>query len=140
MHPNDISTQPEAIRSLLQQARTIAVVGISAKPDRPSHEVAHYLQRAGYTIIPVNPAYEEVLGQKCYPSLHEVPGKIDLVDVFRKPAEVMGVVDEAIAVGAGSVWLQLGVIAPDAADKAAAAGLKVVSDRCTKIEHRRLIG
>lgn len=140
MHPNDISTQPEAIRSLLQQARTIAVVGISAKPDRPSHEVAHYLQRAGYTIIPVNPAYEEVLGQKCYPSLHEVPGKIDLVDVFRKPAEVMGVVDEAIAVGVGSVWLQLGVIAPDAADKAAAAGLKVVSDRCTKIEHRRLVG
>ena len=140
MHPNDISTQPEAIRSLLQQARTIAVVGISAKPDRPSHEVAHYLQRAGYTIIPVNPAYEEVLGQKCYPSLHEVPGKIDLVDVFRKPAEVMAVVDEAIAVGAGSVWLQLGVIAPAAAEKAAAAGLKVVSDRCTKIEHRRLIG
>ena len=92
MHPNDISTQPEAIRSLLQQARTIAVVGISAKPDRPSHEVAHYLQRAGYTIIPVNPAYEEVLGQKCYPNLHEVPVKIDLVDVFRKPAEVMGVV------------------------------------------------
>ena len=140
MHPNDISTQPEAIRSLLQQARTIAVVGISARHDRPSHEVAHYLQRAGYTIIPVNPAYEEVLGQKCYPNLHEVPGKIDLVDVFRKPAEVMAVVDEAIAVGAGSVWLQLGVIAPDAADKAAAAGLKVVSDRCTKIEHRRLIG
>ena len=140
MHPNDISTQPEAIRNLLQQARTIAVVGISAKPDRPSHEVAHYLQRAGYTIIPVNPAYEEVLGQKCYPNLHVVPVKIDLVDVFRKPAEVMAVVDEAIAVGAGSVWLQLGVIAPDAADKAAAAGLKVVSDRCTKIEHRRLIG
>ena len=140
MHPNDISTQPEAIRSLLQQARTIAVVGISARHDRPSHEVAHYLQRAGYTIIPVNPAYGEVLGQKCYPSLHEVPGKIDIVDVFRKPAEVMAVVDEAIAVGAGSVWLQLGVIAPDAADKAAAAGLKVVSDRCTKIEHRRLIG
>ena len=140
MHPNDISTRPDAIRKLLQDARTIAIVGLSAKADRPSNEVAHRLQRAGYTIIPVNPAYEEVLGQKCYPSLHEVPGKIDLVDVFRKPAEVMGVVDEAIAVGAGSVWLQLGVIAPDAADKAAAAGLKVVSDRCTKIEHRRLIG
>jgi len=140
MHPNDISTRSEAIRRLLQQARTIAVVGISTKPERPSHEVAHYLQRAGYTIIPVNPAYEEVLGQKCYPSLHEVPVKIDLVDVFRKPAEVMAVVDEAIAVGAGSVWLQLGVIAPDAADKAAAAGLKVVSDRCTKIEHHRLLG
>ena len=140
MHPNDISTQPDAIRKLLQDARTIAIVGLSAKADRPSNEVAHRLQRAGYTIIPVNPAYEEVLGQKCYPNLHEVPVKIDLVDVFRKPAEVMAVVDEAIAVGAGSVWLQLGVIAPDAADKAAAAGLKVVSDRCTKIEHRRLIG
>jgi predicted CoA-binding protein len=140
MHPNDISTQPEAIRSLLQQARTIAVVGISAKPERPSHEVAHYLQRAGYTIIPVNPAYEEVLGQKCYPSLHAVPGKIDIVDVFRKPAEAMAVVEEAIAAGAACVWMQLGVVAPEAAAKAAAAGLKVVSDRCTKIEHRRLIG
>ena len=140
MHPNDISTQPEAIRSLLQQARTIAVVGISARHDRPSHEVAHYLQRAGYTIIPVNPAYEEVLGQKCYPNLHEVPVKIDLVDVFRKPAEVMPVVDEAIAVGAGCVWLQLGVIAPEAAHKAADAGLKVVVDRCTKIEYLRLLG
>ena len=140
MHPNDISTQPEAIRNLLQQARTIAVVGISAKPDRPSHEVAHYLQRAGYTIIPVNPAYDEVLGLKCYPSLHEVPGKIDIVDVFRKPAEVMPVVAEAIAVGAACVWLQLGVVAPEAAARAAAAGLKVVSDRCTKIEHRRLVG
>ena len=140
MHPNDISAQPEAIRKLPQETRTIAVVGISAKPDRPSHEVAHYLQRAGYTIIPVNPAYQEVMGLKCYPSLHEVPGKIDIVDVFRKPTEVMAVVDEAIAVGAASVWLQLGVIAPEAADKAAAAGLKVVSDRCTKIEHRRLIG
>ena len=140
MHPNDISTQPEAIRSLLQQARTIAVVGISAKPERPSHEVAHYLQRAGYTIIPVNPAYEEVLGQTCYPSLHAVPGKIDIVDVFRKPAEAMAVVEEAIAVGAACVWMQLGVVAPEAAAKAAAAGLKVVSDRCTKIEHRRLIG
>jgi predicted CoA-binding protein len=140
MHPNDISFQPEAIRSLLLQARTIAVVGISAKPERPSHEVAHYLQRAGYTVIPVNPAYEEVLGQKCYPSLHAVPGKIDIVDVFRKPAEAMAVVEEAIAAGAACVWMQLGVVAPEAAAKAAAAGLKVVSDRCTKIEHRRLIG
>jgi predicted CoA-binding protein len=140
MQTNDISSQPEALRSLLQRSRTIAVVGISVKPDRPSHEVAHYLQRAGYTIIPVNPAYDEVLGLKCYPSLHEVPGKIDIVDVFRKPAEVMPVVAEAIAVGAACVWLQLGVVAPEAAARAAAAGLKVVSDRCTKIEHRRLVG
>lgn len=140
MHPNDISSQPDALRDLLRQSRTIAVVGISAKPDRPSNEVAHYLQRAGYTIIPVNPAYDEVLGLKCYPSLRAVPEKIDIVDIFRKPDEVMAVVDEAIAAGAGCVWMQLGVIAPEAADKAAGAGLKVVGDRCTKIEHRRLIG
>jgi len=140
MHPNDISAQPEAIRKLLEDSRTIAIVGLSAKPDRPSNEVAHRLQRAGYTIIPVNPAYSEVMGLKCYPSLHEVPERIDIVDVFRKPAEVMAVVDEAIAVGAGCVWLQLGVIAPEASRKAAEAGLKVVVDRCTKIEHQRLIG
>lgn len=140
MHPNDISAQAEAIRTLLQDARTIAIVGISAKHDRPSHEVAHYLQRAGYTIIPVNPAYDEVLGEKCYPNLHAVPVKIDIVDVFRKPAEVMPVVEDAIAVGAGCVWMQLGVIAPEAAQKAAEAGLKVVSDLFTKIEYARLIG
>jgi predicted CoA-binding protein len=139
MHPNDISAHPGAIRTLLQDARTIAIVGLSAKPDRPSNEVAHRLQRAGYTIIPVNPAYQEVMGLKCYPDLHAVPEKIDIVDLFRKPAEVMPVVDEAIAVGAGCVWFQLGVIAPEAARKAAEAGLKVVVDRCTKIEYQRLL-
>ncbi|MDX9718270.1 MAG: CoA-binding protein [Thauera sp.] len=140
MHPNDISAQPEAIRKLLQGSRTIAIVGISAKHDRPSHEVAHYLQKAGYKIIPVNPAYAEVLGEKCYPSLRDIPVKIDIVDVFRKPSDVLPVVDEAIAVGAGCVWMQLGVIAPEAAQKAAEAGLQVVVDLCTKIEHSRLIG
>ena len=140
MHPNDISAQPEAIRKLLQGSRTIAIVGISAKHDRPSHEVAHYLQKAGYKIIPVNPAYAEVLGEKCYPSLRDVPVKIDIVDVFRKPSDVLPVVDEAIAVGAGCVWMQLGVIAPEAAQRAAEAGLQVVVDLCTKIEHARLIG
>ena len=140
MHPNDISAQPEAIRKLLQGSRTIAIVGISAKHDRPSHEVAHYLQKAGYKIIPVNPAYAEVLGEKCYPSLRDIPVKIDIVDVFRKPSDVLPVVDEAIAVGAGCVWMQLGVIAPEAAQRAAEAGLQVVVDLCTKIEHARLIG
>lgn len=140
MHPNDISAQPEAIRKLLQGSRTIAIVGISAKHDRPSHEVAHYLQKAGYKIIPVNPAYAEVLGEKCYPSLRDIPVKIDIVDVFRKPSDVLPVVDEAIAVGAGCVWMQLGVIAPEAAQKAAEAGLQVVVDLCTKIEHSRLSG
>jgi predicted CoA-binding protein len=127
------------LRALLQHTRTIAVVGLSANPHRPSNEVACYLRDAGYTIIPVNPACDEILGEKCYPSLREVPMKIDIVDVFRNPADVPAIVEDAIAVGAGCVWLQLGVIAPEAAARAEAAGLKVVMDRCTKIDHRHLI-
>jgi hypothetical protein len=139
MHANDISTDRDAIRRLLEATRTIAIVGISPNPHRPSNEVARYLRDAGYTIIPVNPACDEVLGEKCYPSLHEVPMRIDMVDVFRKAEDVAPVVESAIAVGAGSIWLQLGVIAPKAAQQAAQAGLKVVMDRCTKIEHAMLI-
>ena len=127
------------LRALLEHTRNIAVVGMSANPHRPSNEVACYLRDAGYTIIPVNPACTEILGEKCYPSLREVPVKIDMVDVFRNPADVPGIVEDAIAVGAGSIWLQLGVIAPEAAARAEAAGLAVVMDRCTKIEHKRLI-
>ena len=127
------------LRRLLQETKTIAVVGLSPRPDRPSHEVAAYLQRAGYRIIPVNPACEEVLGEKCYPSLREIPVPIDLVDVFRRPEDVMAVAEDAIAVGARALWLQLGVIAPQAAARAEQAGLKVVMDRCTKIDHRALL-
>ncbi len=141
MHDQRITTDsPEDLRRLLQGTRRIAVVGLSARPARPSNEVARYLRTAGYAIVPVNPAYDEVLGEKCYPSLRDVPGRIDMVDVFRRADEVMAVVDDAIAIGAGCVWMQLGVIAPEAAQKAAAAGLPVVMDRCTKIEHARLIG
>jgi len=127
------------LRRLLENTRNIAVVGMSANPDRPSNEVAQYLRRAGYTVIPVNPAYREILGEKCYPGLREVPVEIDLVDVFRNPDDVMPIVEDAIAVGAKSLWLQLGVIAPGAVARAEAAGLAVVMDRCTKIEHRRLL-
>ncbi|NLF55952.1 MAG: CoA-binding protein [Thauera phenolivorans] len=130
----------DGLRRLLQETKTIAVVGLSPKPDRPSHEVAAYLQRAGYRIVPVNPACEEVLGERCYPSLREIPVPIDLVDVFRRPEDVMSVVEDAIAVGARALWLQLGVIAPQAAARAEDAGLKVVMDRCTKIDHRALLG
>mgnify|MGYP001466642543 FL=1 len=129
----------DGLRRLLQETKTIAVVGLSPRPDRPSHEVAAYLQRAGYRIIPVNPACEEVLGEKCYPSLREIPVPIDLVDVFRRPEDVMAVAEDAIAVGARALWLQLGVIAPQAAARAEQAGLKVVMDRCTKIDHRALL-
>ena len=140
MHANDISADRSATRALLEDTRSIAIVGLSPNPARASNEVARYLRAAGYTIIPINPACDEVLGEKCYASLREVPGPIDMVDVFRRPEEVMIVAADAIAVGARSLWLQLGVIAPEATARAAAAGLKVVIDRCTKIEHAVLIG
>lgn len=140
MHINDISADRAATRALLQDTRTIAIVGLSPNPQRPSNEVARYLRAAGYTIIPVNPACDEVLGEKCYASLREIPGPVDLVDVFRRPEDVMPIVDDAIAIGARGLWLQLGVIAPEAARRAADAGLKVVMDRCTKVEHAVLIG
>ncbi|AMO37683.1 CoA-binding protein [Thauera humireducens] len=140
MHINDISADRAATRALLQDTRTIAIVGLSPNPQRPSNEVARYLRAAGYTIIPVNPACDQVLGEKCYASLREIPGPVDLVDVFRRPEDVMPIVDDAIAIGARGLWLQLGVIAPEAARRAADAGLKVVMDRCTKVEHAVLIG
>ncbi|MDD3674727.1 CoA-binding protein [Thauera propionica] len=140
MHLNDISTDRAATRALLQDTRTIAIVGLSPNPQRPSNEVARYLRAAGYTIIPVNPACDEVLGERCYASLREIPGPVDLVDVFRRAEDVMPIVEDAIAIGARALWLQLGVVAPEAALRAADAGLKVVMDRCTKIEHAVLIG
>ena len=140
MHLNDISTDRAATRALLQDTRTIAIVGLSPNPQRPSNEVARYLRAAGYTIIPVNPACDEVLGERCYASLREIPGPVDLVDVFRRAEDVMPIVEDTIAIGARALWLQLGVVAPEAALRAADAGLKVVMDRCTKIEHAVLIG
>jgi predicted CoA-binding protein len=131
-------TGPGEIRDILQSARTIAVVGLSDKPFRPSHGVAAYLQAHGYRIIPVNPAVREVLGEKAYARLEDVPEKIDVVDVFRRPENVPEVVDAAIAVGAKVVWMQDGVIHEGAAAKARAAGLRVVMDRCMLREHRRL--
>lgn len=128
------------LRRLLQETRRIAVVGLSANPNRPSHSVASYMIAHGYEIVPVNPACDEVLGQKCYARLTDIPGPVDMVDVFRKPEEVLPLVDDAIAIGARSLWLQLGVINPEAAQRAAAAGLEVVMDHCVKIEHARLFG
>ena len=132
----------DKIKDLLEQSRTIAVVGVSNKPERDSHRVAAYLQRAGYRMIPVNPVVEEVLGQRCYPDLASIPSEVevDIVDVFRRSDFVPGIFEEAIERGAGAVWLQLGISHPDAERWAAAAGLEVVSNRCIKIEHGRLIG
>ena len=132
----DINT----LRRILGENRVIAVVGLSADWFRPSYFAAKYMQEHGYTVIPVNPKYPEILGQKCYPSLRDIPGKVDMVDVFRKTQDVMPIAEEAIAIGARVLWQQLGVKNEAAAAKARAAGLDAVMDRCVKIEHGRLFG
>jgi len=127
---------PDQIAEILQQAKTIAVVGLSDNPLRPSHGVAAYLQSQGYHIIPVNPQVESSLGEKAYPSLLNVPEKIDIVDIFRRPEFVEEVVDQAIQLKIPTVWMQEEVIHEKAAQKARAAGLFVVMDRCILLEHR----
>jgi len=133
---DDINT----LRRILKENRVIAVVGLSAEWHRPSHFAAKYMQAHGYRVIPVNPKYREILGEKCYASLREIPQKVDLVDVFRKTRDVMPVAEDAIAIGAKVLWQQLGVKNEAAAAKARAAGLEAVMDRCVKIEHGRLFG
>ena len=128
------------LRRILKTNHVIAVVGLSANWWRPSYFVAKYLQDHGYRVIPVNPAYQEVLGEKCYASLKDIPEKIDMVDCFRKPAEIPALAEDAIAIGAKCLWMQLGVVNDEAAVRARSAGLDVVMDRCVKIEHGRLFG
>lgn len=128
------------LRRILKQNHTIAVVGLSAQWFRPSFFAAKYLQQHGYRVIPVNPAYPEILGEKCYPNLRAIPHAVDVVDVFRKPADVPPIAEEAIAIGARVLWLQIGVVHEAAARQARDAGLEVVMDRCMKIEHARLFG
>ena len=138
--PDDIQT----LRRILRENRVIAVVGLSANWYRPSYFAAKYMMEHGYTIIPVNPAYAEVLGQQCYASLREAAEKcamkVDIVDCFRKTAEIMPIAEDAIAIGAKVLWQQLGVRNEGAARKAQGAGLDTVMDRCVKIEHARLFG
>jgi predicted CoA-binding protein len=126
------------ILELLKKSRTIAVVGISSNALRPSNGVSAYMKRAGYHIVPVNPNETEVLGEKAYARLEEVPEKIDIVNIFRRSEYVPEIVESAIRIGAKSVWMQEGVIDPEAADRARAAGLEVVMDRCILKEHRKL--
>ncbi len=128
------------VSSILSGAKTIAVVGISPKPENPSHEVAKYLIEQGFTVIGVNPKCDEILGAKCYPDLKSIPDHVDLVDIFRKPDAIPAVVEEAIEIGAGAVWMQLGLAHEESAQKAKRAGLKVVMNKCTKTEHCRMKG
>lgn len=126
------------IEKILKGSKAIAVVGLSPKPDRPSHRVASYLQAQGYRIIPVNPTVEEVLGERSYPDLASVPKEIDVVDIFRRPKHVPAIVEAAIAKGAKAIWMQEGIVHEEAAARARAAGLLVVMDRCMFKEHQRL--
>lgn len=128
----------DVIRDILATPRTVAVVGCSADPSRDSHRIARLLQQRGHRVIPVNPMETSLLGETCYPSLRDVPEPVEMVDVFRRPEFVAGVVDDALAIGAKILWLQLGVIDVAAAERARAAGLTVVMDRCPAIEYRRL--
>ena len=130
----------DAILELLKKYRTIAVVGLSSNPMRPSHGVTEYMQSAGYRTIPVNPNETEVLGEKSYARLEDVSEKIDIVNVFRRAEEVPPVVESAIRIGAKAVWMQLGVENEQAAEKARAAGLVVIEDACILVEHRRRAG
>ena len=130
----------EEIRKLLLSTKTIAIVGVSANTDRASYHVARYLQKnTQYELFFVNPAADEILGQKVYKSLSEIEQEIDLVDVFRKPADCLAVLDEAIAIKAKSVWLQLGISVPEVKSVGEAAGLSVIMDRCIKIDHAHLL-
>lgn len=128
------------LRELLKAARTIAIVGLSTDPARPSHRIGKYLQSAGYRVLPVNPQLPEVLGVRAVASLDELEERVDIVDLFRRSEEVGVHVDEAIRIGARTVWMQEGVIDEAAARRAQAAGLNVVMDRCIMAEHRRLLG
>ncbi len=128
------------LRRILLRWRTLAVVGLSAQWHRPSYFAAKYMRDHGYRIFPVNPRYDEVLGQRCYPDLRSVPEPIDIVDCFRKAEEIPAIADAAIAIGAKVLWMQLGIVNNEAAQRASAAGLDVVMNRCVKIEHARILG
>ncbi|HSF48891.1 MAG TPA: CoA-binding protein [Burkholderiales bacterium] len=130
----------QTLRRVFKENRVIAVVGLSANWYRPSYFAAKYMMDHGYRVIPVNPQYEQVLGQKCYPDLRAIAQKVDIVDCFRKSEEILSIAEDAIAIAAKVLWMQIGVINQAAADKARAAGLTVVMNRCVKIEYARLFG
>lgn len=130
----------EEMKEILLSTRTIASVGLSSSDEKESYWIVSYLQDQGYRIIPVNPKATEILGEKVYASLSDIPDKVDVVQVFRKPEDVLPVVDEAIKIGAKVVWMQEGIVNEEAAQRARAAGLQVVMNACMRATHRRLVG
>ena len=138
--PENFNSNSDVVAQILREAKTIAVVGLSANPMRASHGVAEYLKSAGYRIIPVNPNETEVLGEKAYARLEDVPEPVDIVDVFRRAEEVPAVAESAIRIGAKVLWMQLGIENAEAAERALAAGLMVVEDSCLMVEHKRRRG
>ncbi|MBW1992272.1 MAG: CoA-binding protein [Deltaproteobacteria bacterium] len=133
----EFNPEDEEVREILQNNRVIAVVGLSTDPNRDSYRVAQYLQEHGYQIVPVNPKADRILGQKAFANLKDIPYPVDIVDIFRKIEAIPAIVDEAIAIGAKVVWMQLGLAENQSARKAMAAGLQVVMNKCMKIEHSR---
>jgi len=130
----------EKLKRILQVSRTIAVVGLSTQWHRPSYFAAKYMQEHGYRVIPVNPTADSIMGEKSYKSLRDIPEKVDIVDCFRRSAEIPAIAEDAIAIGAKVLWMQLGVTNAEARKRAEAAGLEVVEDHCVKIEHGRFFG
>jgi len=128
----------EGIKEILRNHRTVAVVGLSPKPERDSHKVARYLQDEGYQVVPINPGQKEILGKPCYPNLKALPFPVEIVDIFRRPDAVGPIVDDAITIGAKVIWMQLGIANNEAARKAREAGLEVVMSKCIKIEHMNM--
>lgn len=139
--PRPVPPSPEALRAILREAKSIAVVGLSPKPWRPSHQVASYLQHAGYRIVPVNPGHDTILGERSFPSLGAAAAafEIDVVDVFRRSDFAGPIVDDAIRLRPRLIWLQVGVVDAGARARAAAAGIPFVMDRCLMVDHRQLI-
>lgn len=128
------------IEEILRNSKVIAIIGVSRNPEKDSHKVAKYLMEKGYKVIPVNPNAKEILGRKCYPRLEEVEGKIDVVDIFRPPEEVPEIVETAKKKGAKVVWMQVGIVNNQAAEKAKKMGMRVVMNKCIMLEHKRLLG
>ncbi len=135
--PENTHFSPDPVLDLLRLTKTIAVVGLSSNPSRPSHQVSTYMQSVGYRIIPVNPNEREVLGQKAYPRLEEVPEPIDLVDIFRRSEDIPPIIDSAITIRPKAVWLQLGIVNSPACEAACSAGLLAIEDACIFVEHKK---